>query len=1207
MAGLDAFFRPVPLFSAAALLRVAMLYYGQWQDANSAVKYTDIDYLVFTDAARFTAQGRSPYDRETYRYTPLLAWILVPTAWQGWFAFGKVIFAVADLLAGFLIVRILERRGVAVGRALKFASIWLLNPMVATISTRGSSEGLLGVLVMALLWAVLGRRTTLAGLLLGFGVHFKIYPFIYAPAIVWWMDEEMLGRKGAGSVQGQTIGEAMVKFVNAERVKLAVISLATFMGLNIAMFSIYGTPFLVQTYFHHVTRIDHRHNFSPYNVLLYLTSAFPSTATIRIESVAFLPQILLSTMLIPFGLAKKDLATSMMAQTFAFVTFNKYFLWYMVFLPIYLPGSTFLKSPKLGATALALWITSQAAWLQQGFNLEFLGISTFFPGLFASSIGFFLVNCWILGIMATQPALKLRAQPLRPSPRIQDHQVAMWLLETDGSVFGGASQFTPLLVKEAADAIDVQGDDFGYGRANDISSAGRIQNQHLSRRSTIVIEDLGTKTGTTVDGHKYKGEKHVVAAASAEIKMGGCPDMFRLTWQPVVLTFSFSSREMQSDPFSRLRVDLEQLDVKLLADYNTQHTTHVVTKKRNTSKGLQALINGRYIVADSFVDAIVAAATPPEDDDITASSVLETDFDGNWPDPLKHLPPRGGEPVERPPAAYAPDEVRLEIFEGYTFIFYDRGQFDNLLAPITNGKGKALYTKVDPKSTTVDDFVLYVKTEAGEKGLGSFEVGSEGRGVVVVRFVPNKGDAMDWYADFFTQVSLRLDHRPIEQNEFLEAILIKDASILRRPLEMEPTQGPASTAPQQDLAGVEPTSMDVDQSTTSQNTPQESSSAPKPAAVRSRVRRAPTRRFAGFDDDDDEEVAFTPPVTESKSVDAEAEEEGLFVSQDAHASNEVAESLPDTNRRSQRKRPAAQDDDIEDIIPTAAAVKRRRIAAGEEPIPRNQSPEPPKAVASKVKKVKKEIDVLDVARRQREEMEARAKAEKEDLANLPDDVDLEEIRRLHIVEEMPLRQSSANRGQDKDAENDRWDPRWNGRKNFKRFKPRGELTGRPPQKVIVSLTQVKTKEFGIGDDYWLEDDSQRKKKGNESQKSGMLQDEPATPPPPSASRPASRPQRIVLSDDSEDDEAMPDTQAEPEPEPEPTPALRSRSTRATTATQSQNTSQSQSTRQTRGKRAAPAPAKEPPAKKPRATRTVIEVADSDDSEDELQFKFGRRR
>ena len=72
-----------------------------------------------------------------------------------------------------------------------------------------------------------------------------------------------------------------------------------------------------------MTRIDHRHNFSPYNIQLYIASAFPESSALRIESLAFLPQLLLSCVLIPLVLAKKDLPTAMLAQTFAFVTFNK--------------------------------------------------------------------------------------------------------------------------------------------------------------------------------------------------------------------------------------------------------------------------------------------------------------------------------------------------------------------------------------------------------------------------------------------------------------------------------------------------------------------------------------------------------------------------------------------------------------------------------------------------------------------------------------------------------------------------------------------------------------------------------------------------------------------------------------------------------------------------------------------------------------------
>lgn len=71
----------------------------------------------------------------------------------------------------------------------------------------------------------------------------------------------------------------------------------------------------------------------------------------------------------------------------------------MVFLPFYLPGSVLLRRPAIGTSALALWVVGQALWLQQGYNLEFLGKSTFVPGLFAASVAFFGINCWILGLI----------------------------------------------------------------------------------------------------------------------------------------------------------------------------------------------------------------------------------------------------------------------------------------------------------------------------------------------------------------------------------------------------------------------------------------------------------------------------------------------------------------------------------------------------------------------------------------------------------------------------------------------------------------------------------------------------------------------------------------------------------------------------------------------------------------------------------------
>ena len=71
----------------------------------------------------------------------------------------------------------------------------------------------------------------------------------------------------------------------------------------------------------------------------------------------------------------------------------------MMFLPYYLPDSTLLQSTPIGITALIAWIVGQVAWLQQGFQLEFNGHSTFVPGLWASSVLFFLVNAGILSII----------------------------------------------------------------------------------------------------------------------------------------------------------------------------------------------------------------------------------------------------------------------------------------------------------------------------------------------------------------------------------------------------------------------------------------------------------------------------------------------------------------------------------------------------------------------------------------------------------------------------------------------------------------------------------------------------------------------------------------------------------------------------------------------------------------------------------------
>ena len=263
-------------------------------------------------------------------------------------------------------------------------------------------------------------------------------------------------------------------------------------------------------------------------------------------------------------------------------------------------------------------------------------------------------------------------------------------------------------------------------------------------------------------------------------------DQCRIKWKPVVLTFTFPTKDTKGgkDPLIPARSRLEELDIKTIVPYITDATTHVVAAKRNTAKGLQALINGKYIVDNSYLDALVYATTPGNFDEPESVSPLEEDYVANWPSPREYLPPPGREPGQRPSELFEPNPDRGEVFLGYTFVFCNLRQFENLQAPINNGAGKALLFTITNGETSAQEVIRYVKNVAGEKGLSEFEDGSEGKGVVVVRFQGDKGFE-DWAIDLQHEVALTLDQRLIEQNEFLDAILINDATKLRRPLPQE--------------------------------------------------------------------------------------------------------------------------------------------------------------------------------------------------------------------------------------------------------------------------------------------------------------------------------------------------------------------------------------------------------------------------------------
>ncbi|KAJ2902837.1 uncharacterized protein MKZ38_000031 [Zalerion maritima] len=778
----------------------------------------------------------------------------------------------------------------------------------------------------------------------------------------------------------------------------------------------------------------------------------------------------------------------------------------------------------------------------------------------------------------------------------------MWLLEGDGRVLQGKKLWLRpgkkyLFGRTVSEPGQTAISDKTISRkhvtitVDNVSDGGALQ---PTTRSTLTIEDLKTKIGTTVNGVQIKGSKYVATEQENEIQMGHCSKLFRITWFSAVFTFSFTSKDLRADPVSKLQGDLEQLDIKILTEYDIHCTTHVVAKKRNTAKGLQALINGKYIITEPFICDVINAAASSEDGE---ASPLEMDFEGSWPNAIKYVPPSGEEPIERLATMFAPDPARENIFEGYTFVFYDQKQFDALLAAITNGKGKASVHPVTPNETEIEDFIRCVKSIAGEKGLGSFEDGSEDKGVVVVRYIPKQGDDVGWYQDFTSKIALRLDHRPIDQRDFLDAIVMKDASVLRRPLEVELdlTPAPASqpaVGRRRGARSQRPTPMDVDEpaavaAPAPQTEPavQTDASASAPTIRTRRARRgAGASRFKGFDEDDHVVIEETPP-------DSISESQGLFVSQNPEPEPQPQpepEPAPTTTaraRRSQRKRPASpslapetqiltQDNIMDGIAPTAAAVKRRRIKRGDPPMapkePTN-SPQQDNTRKEKEVRVKKEIDVLEVARQNLEVAKARAAKEKQDMAQAFEGVDLAEIRKLAIVEEVAVRKPvrRALQGDDgPDTEEDgRWDARWNGRRNFKAFRKQGDENPRRQRpRTIVTVEEVRLKAFGIGDDYFLEEEEPAVSKVEQprvtSQSSGGKSQLKAA-----AATQKRRGKQVVAADS--DDSMLEDSAGE---EGEPAPLHRTRVAKQAQKAQSQRAEASQRSQSTSQRTTLPAPA-----------------------------------
>lgn len=417
------------------LIRLGFIVYGEFQDRHAEVPFTDIDYRVVTDGARYVLEGGSPYSRHTYRYTPLLAFLLIGNILVHE-TFGKIVFSLFDVLLGILIRQIIideyqhtfeanatsvlrknkrfnERSKATIRfqappkyeqRATWSSLFWLYNPMAMVIATRGNGDALTSLFILATIYALqrsVARQqqnrlpyVIFAGIMHGLAIHFRLYPIVFSLAYYLFLGCEVFNQQPTK----QSIMHALFRF-SQYQLTLVFSTISTLLGLTALFYQKYGYEFLYEAYIYHLVRKDTRHNFSLYFYMNYLNSQ----PMLFEKILTFLPQlIILLTININFGMHRKTLGFCIFLQAFTVVIFNpvvtsQYFIWYLAILPICLKNFRTLRL-RHALSYCGLWCSVQAVWLYSAYLLEFKGWNTF-GFIWMQGCIFFGVNIFIMKVL----------------------------------------------------------------------------------------------------------------------------------------------------------------------------------------------------------------------------------------------------------------------------------------------------------------------------------------------------------------------------------------------------------------------------------------------------------------------------------------------------------------------------------------------------------------------------------------------------------------------------------------------------------------------------------------------------------------------------------------------------------------------------------------------------------------------------------------
>ncbi len=378
------------ILAIGTVFRFSVLIIGLVLDhVSNQWHYTDIDYSIYSDAGLLAWEGFSPYERPTFRYPPVLAWLMIINQ-QNFSWLGKLWFIFFDILIIFEIWFIKSLIShTAVEEKKQWCLLWALNPFSTYIATRGSFDSISNYMILLTTRIVMQtgslkyyqssskRRTMIVGgLVFGLTIYFRIYPVIYTPAFITYLHNNGF--------------DSSVFFHSTMCSLLLLFTLS---------YSLYGHDYLKHSIIYHIIRMDHRHNFSTYFYYFYLSYGQEHTTLVShiislMSSVLQFSSIALSSI----RYASSNLPFCLFVQTLCFVILNKvitgqYFLWILALVAVAWDTKLIRRFSYLHMTkwVCGLWLSSFFFWLFCAFEMEMRGQNTLFTIWIASTI-FLCIN-----------------------------------------------------------------------------------------------------------------------------------------------------------------------------------------------------------------------------------------------------------------------------------------------------------------------------------------------------------------------------------------------------------------------------------------------------------------------------------------------------------------------------------------------------------------------------------------------------------------------------------------------------------------------------------------------------------------------------------------------------------------------------------------------------------------------------------------------